>query len=210
MARATSKKLRQVVLDGTRTLVDPTTGEEFNVNQVCVTEADANFSKIWLANILTAVKDFSSASMEVLFWLVKETEQTKGTNTIHMTIREIADKTERSTYSVNKVLKVLESHDIIRRKIGVIFVNPDVVYKGNHGGRMNVLTVYKSMESAPAEDGNVRKRIERRSLALKRLSAQYEYIRNQLDEDLTLLTQQSLDEKEDLPDSDVSETSAAE
>jgi len=182
--KKTTKKLRQVALEGTKTLINPETGEKFEVGHVAVTESDANFSKIWIANILMAIEEFSSATMEILFWLVKKTESTKGTNTITMTIREIAAETGRSTYSVNKVLKVLERNDVVRRKTGVIFVNPDVVYKGTYQGRMNVLTTYKSVDNPPLEEDNINARLERRTLEFKRVAERYEYLRRLIESDL--------------------------
>lgn len=185
--KKTTKNVRRIALEGTKTLIDPQTGEEFRVNHMAVTEADSNFSKIWLANILVAVEEFGSASMSVLFWLVKKTEETKGNNTILMTIREIADEIGKSTQTVHKVLKVLEQNDVIRRKTGVIFVNPDVVYKGTHQGRMNVLTTYKSVDNPPLEEDDISARIERRTLELKRIAEQYEYLRKLIDSDLSQL-----------------------
>lgn len=185
--KKTTKKVRRVALEGTKTLIDPQTGEEFQVNHMAVTEADSDFSKIWLANILVAVEEFGSASMSVLFWLVKKTEETKGNNTIIMTIREIANEIGKSTQTVHKVLKILEQNDVIRRKTGVIFVNPDVVYKGTHGGRMNVLTTYKSVDSPPLEEDDIHARIERRTIELKRIAEQYQYLRKLIDGDLNQL-----------------------
>lgn len=187
----TTKPSRRVTLEGTKILVDPATGEEFRVGHMAVTDSDANFSKIWLANILVAVEEFGSASMSVLFWLVKKTEETRGNNTIYMTIREIAAEVGKSTQTVHKVLTILESNDVIRRKTGVIFVNPNVVYKGTHTGRMNVLTTYKAVENPPLEEDDLRARVERRALELKRISEQYDYVRKLMEADLDQLQKDS-------------------
>lgn len=180
----TTKKLKRVNLEGSKTLIDPNTGERFEVGHMAIAEADANFSKIWVANLLFAIEEFSSAAMEILFWLVKETEKTRGTNTIIMTIREVAEETGKSTQTIHRVLKILEKNDVIRRKTGVIIVNPEVVYKGTHQGRMNVLMSYKSVENAPLEEDDLEARIERRMIQLKRVSEQYEYLHNLLQKDM--------------------------
>ena len=180
----TTKRLKKVDLEGTKTLVDPETGERFEVGHMAITETDANFSKLWVANLLMAIEEFSSASMEILFWLVKKTEQTRGTNTIIMTIREIADETGKSTQTVHRVLKILERNDVIRRKTGVVIVNPDVVYKGTHQGRMNVLMTYKTVENLPAEEEDINARIERRTLKLQKIADQYDYTRRLLERDM--------------------------
>lgn len=187
----TTKKLKRINLEGTKTLIDPETGERFEVGHMAVTEADANFSKIWVANLLMAIEEFSSATMEILFWLVKKTEETRGTNTIIMTIREIAEETKRSTYSVNRVLKILERNDVIRRKTGVVIVNPEVVYKGTHQGRMNVLMTYRSVENPPLEEENIEARIDRRMAQLQRIGGQYEYLRRLVESDMEELQKRS-------------------
>ncbi|MCH2107181.1 MAG: replication/maintenance protein RepL [Planctomycetes bacterium] len=187
----TTKPSRRVALEGTKVLVDPATGEEFRVGHMAVTDADANFSKIWLANLLLAVEEFGSASMAVLFWLVKKTEETRGNNTIYMTIREIAAEVGKSTQTVHKVLRILETHDIIRRKTGVIFVSPEVIYKGTHTGRMHVLTTYKAVEKADLEEDDVRARVERRAQELKRISEQYDYVRKLMEADLDALEREA-------------------
>ena len=179
-----NKGPRRVSLEGSRQWMDLETGEVREVNQVSVEHTDINFSKIWLANILSAVNEFSSASMDILFWLVKRTEKTRGTNVIALTIREIAQETNRSTHSVNKVLKVLEKHDVIRRKTGHIFVNPDVVYKGTHGGRMDVLLTYKEIENPPLEDTDKQARIERLTRQLQRMSKNYKAVELELEREL--------------------------
>lgn len=193
---STTKKLKRINLEGTKTLVDPETGERFEVGHMAVTEADANFSKIWVANILMAIEEFSSASMELLFWLVKKTEETRGTNTIVMTIREIADETNKSTQTVHRVLKILERNDVIRRKTGVVIVNPEVVYKGTHQGRMNVLMSYKSVENPPLEEEDIEARIDRRMAQLQRIGGQYEYLRRLIESDMEELQSRSSENNE--------------
>ena len=193
----TTKKLKRINLEGTRTLIDPETGESFDVGQMAVTEADANFSKIWVANILMAIEEFSSASMELLFWLVKKTEETRGTNTIAMTIREIANETNKSTQTVHRVLKILERNDVIRRKTGVVIVNPEVVYKGTHQGRMNVLMTYRTVENPPLEEENIEARIDRRMAQLQRIGDQYEYLRRLIEGDMEELQQRNPEEAEE-------------
>lgn len=48
--------------------------------------------------------------------------------------------------TVIRTLNVLEKHDIIRRKVARVMVNPDVVFKGKNPARMEVLIKYSKFD----------------------------------------------------------------
>lgn len=193
----TTATFKGVKLEGQRTFVDKETGEEIQAEHVSVEVRDANFSKIWVMNILSAVNDLTSASLQLVMWLVEKTEKTKGNNVIMMTIRDIAEETGRSTQTVHKVLKVLEAHDVIRRRSGVIWVNPEVIYKGTHKGRMSVLTTYQSVETLNHEAiEDASSRIQRKTRTLQKLGELYRQAEADLTKELDLLSDENL---EDMP-----------
>lgn len=148
----TGRKLRAI---GTEIYINATTGELHEMNVVEVEERDANFLKLWVSSILTAVDELSSQRMKVVFWLVQEAGRNR--NVITKTTRELAEEIGISRTTVIDTLKVLERHDIIRRKTGVVFMSPEVVYKGSRQGRIEVLTRYRELpqyeeeEPTPAE-----------------------------------------------------------
>jgi len=141
-----TKKITRVV--GTQEYLNTTTGqiEEFQV--VETEERDANFQKIWLAHILSAIDEISNAKMKLLFFLIKEA--VKLDNIIPMTTDEISQQSGVSKATVVRTLQVLEKHDIIKRKTGVVMLNPNVVFKGSYGKRMNVLIKYYSLPEIDA------------------------------------------------------------
>lgn len=139
-----TKKTTRVV--GSQEYLNTTTGqiEEFQV--VEIEERDANFQKIWLGHILSAIDEISNAKMKLLFFLIKEAM--KLDNIIPMTTDEISQQSGVSKATVVRTLQVLEKYDIIKRKTGVVMLNPNVAFKGGYGKRMNVLVKYHNLPSS--------------------------------------------------------------
>lgn len=142
----TSRKIKTV---GTETYVNVNTGELHEMNVVEVEDRDANFMKLWVSSILSAIDELSNQRMKIVFWLVNEAG--KSRNVITKTTRELAEEIGVSRTTVVNTLQILESHDILRRKVGVIFMSPDVVYKGTRGGRLEVLTRYNKLGASKKE-----------------------------------------------------------
>ena len=172
---STSKKIKTV---GTETYVNVNTGELHEMNVVEVEDRDANFMKLWVSSILSAVDELSNQRMKIVFWLVNEAG--KSRNVITKTTRELADEIGVSRTTIVNTLQVLESHDILRRKTGVIFMSPDVVYKGTRGGRLEVLTRYKSLDAPKKEDESPEKHALRLSRRMNLLMKEMRKIEDEL------------------------------
>lgn len=145
---ASTKKLTRVV--GTEQYVNKTTGEIEEFQVVEIEERDANFQKIWVAHILSAIDEISNAKMRLLFFLIKEA--VKLDNIVPMTTDEISKKSGVSKATVVRTLQVLEKYNIIKRKTGVVMLNPNVIFKGGYGKRMNVLMKYYNLSEKEKED----------------------------------------------------------
>lgn len=52
-------------------------------------------------------------------------------NVVSSTIQEMADYTGISTKTIAQTLQKLEDANIIRRRVGVVMINPLILYKGN-------------------------------------------------------------------------------
>ena len=143
---ATAKKLK---IEGKRTYVDCETGELINCRVVRIVDADANFEKLWLGHILEAIDEIGNAKMKVLMFLLSNRD--KHTNSIITTNRKLAEATGISLDTVSRTLIALKKNKIITRTTGVIFLNPDVVFKGSRQHRMNVMIRYQHVESLDVE-----------------------------------------------------------
>lgn len=131
----------QFKISGTQWYVNRETGELFDAEVVELKQQDADFQKIWVAQILAAAEELSSSRLKLVMYLVAESA--KNQNMIDITIRELASRLKMSATTVTKTLQTLEKKNIITRRPGFIFVNPDIVYKGSHHRRMNILFRYE-------------------------------------------------------------------
>lgn len=140
MEKTTSRKVKVV---GKEEYIRAATGEIEEFQVVKISDVDANFSKIWLGHILSLIEEIGNAKMKVLSYLLEHRQP--ATNMVTKTIREIAKASNVSLDTVHRTLNALEKHGIVVRKTGVVFLNPNVIFRGTHGSRMKVLFEYTKM-----------------------------------------------------------------
>lgn len=140
---STSKKLKAI---SHRKMVDHETGEVFDVGHVVIEERDSNFEKIWLGHVCEAIEEIGSRKIDVLLYLFRTRD---NRNKVVAKLGEIAKGAGVSYDTVQKTLKALEDSKVIKRGYGYLTLNPDVIFKGGHSQRMNVLVTYKEMGEEP-------------------------------------------------------------
>jgi DNA-binding transcriptional regulator YhcF (GntR family) len=142
MSSNTTKKTQIV---GTETYMNHATGEIEEFNVIRIEDADFNFDKFWVSQLLTAIDEFGSQKIKLLMYLIQHRE--RSNNAILKTIRELAAETGISKDTISATLKILEAHGIVKRKTGVIFISPNVVFRGSHSNRRRILIEYSKAES---------------------------------------------------------------
>jgi DNA-binding transcriptional regulator YhcF (GntR family) len=143
----TSKKIRII---GTKQFLNPETNELEDFNVISQEEQDFNFDKLWIMQILLAIEEFGSQKMKLIMHLFSTRD--RGNNTVLKTVRELSEDTGINKNTINKTLEILKRNKIIKRKIGVIIINPDVIFKGGHNKRMNVLIQYRTISQNQQEE----------------------------------------------------------
>ena len=153
MAKTTRKKVKVI---GTETYINRDTGEIHEMQVVNIEERDANFHKIWLSHVIQAMDLIGNQKIRFAFWLM---EQMNSENQIIMTFRKMCDKSGMSNDTVTRTVKALvESNFLVKIQAGVYQVNPDMIFKGGKGSRMNVMLSYmdtraeNQSENTSAED----------------------------------------------------------
>lgn len=150
----TTRKAVKVV--GTSEYINRETGELEEFQVISIEERDAHFQKLWLSHVLEAVDEMGNAKMRIMLHLIAKRHP--ATNMLVQTYAEIAKETDTSIRTVTSTIQNLIKHDIIRKKQGtkgVLFLNPDVVFKGTRNGRLKVLIEYqewKNEENEPEEE----------------------------------------------------------
>jgi len=112
-----------------------------------IEERDANFSKLWLGHILQAIDEIGNAKMRILAYILAQRD--KQTNIVVKTYKEIAQGSGTSLRTVVATVSKLLEHDIVRQKPGtkgVLFINPNVVFKGGTSNRLKVLLEYRKLD----------------------------------------------------------------
>jgi hypothetical protein len=145
----TSKKISVI---GVKEFIDCETNEIRQMNVITQEDQDFNFEKFWFGQILYALEEFGSKKLKLLMHLLQTRD--KGNNTVIKTVRELATETGISKETVNATLQILETNKIIKRKIGVIFISPDVIFKGGHNKRMNILIQYRDVSRNEQSEKN--------------------------------------------------------
>ncbi len=139
-----SSQSKKTKIVGTEQYINATTGtiEDFQV--IRIEDADFNFDKFWVSQLLTAIDEFGSQKIKLLMWLIQNRE--RSNNAIIKTTRELEAETGISRNTILQTLKILEAHGIVKRKTGVIFISPDVVFRGTHNNRRRILLEYRKAE----------------------------------------------------------------
>lgn len=140
--KTTTFKKTKVI--GKQELLNRTTGEVIECDVVEFEDRDANFEKIWLGHVLSAIEEIGTAKIKVLSYLMKH--KSPADNTVIATQESIAEKCGVSRQTVHATLRALEKHEIISKHKdvkGVYMLNPNVIFKGTRGKRMNILLTYR-------------------------------------------------------------------
>lgn len=163
-SRTTTRKLKVL---GTETYINQRTGELTDMSVVEVEDRDFNFHKLWLSNILNAIDLIGNKKVKLAFWII---ENLNKDNQLIATQRKIMERVNKdkedkkdkvSIQTVNETLQTLvKAKFLIKESSGVYSVNPDVIYKGSRGNRMNILMKYRTTEHQNEQE-NLAKRTKK-------------------------------------------------
>jgi DNA-binding transcriptional regulator YhcF (GntR family) len=140
-----SNQSKKTQIVGTETYMNRTTGEIEEFNVIRIEDTDFNFDKFWVSQLLTAIDEFGNQKIKLLMYLIENRE--RSNNAIIKTTRELEAETGISRNTILQTLKILEKHGIIKRKTGVIFISPEVVFRGSHNNRRRILLDYRKAEN---------------------------------------------------------------
>lgn len=147
--QTTSKRVKVI---GTEQWKNPHTGEIEDFQVVRMEDRDFNFHKVWMQAIISSLDLIGNQKTKLAFWIVANLDKE---NKLAYTQRQIAEKSGISIETVNRTIKALIDCNFLRRRNGGCYVvNPEVLFKGNRNGRLNVLLQYQNLEGA--NDSNVK------------------------------------------------------
>jgi DNA-binding Lrp family transcriptional regulator len=127
---------------GVETYMNTGTGELIDLPKFKIEGGDINFEKAWIWHLCDAYELVGNKSVEILNFLV---EHRDNNNLVLISQRALADEVGVSTTTVSKIMKKLKSHDIISMPQQSVYrINPEMMWKGTHKARMQVLYEYKN------------------------------------------------------------------
>lgn len=131
------------------TWVNQETGEVRQVQEIEVKATDKGFDKVWLGMILAILDIIGSKKINVIKYLLENRSRTE--NTITVSQHKIAKDVGVSIQTVNETMKKLETADFIHRIVpGHYRINPAVIWRGSHMGRMAIMAKFSEEKAARA------------------------------------------------------------
>lgn len=171
-AQQTSKKVKFV---GTQSYINANTGEIIDMEVSQIEERDFNFSKVWMRNFIAALDIVGNKKTKLCYWII---ENINKENMLIGTLRDISKRTNTSLETVRLTMDILLDADFLRRKSqGVYIVNPNIVFKGGRGSRLNVLNQYNSN---PKEELSDEVKLKNLLNTIKELTAEVEKLQQKI------------------------------
>jgi len=126
-------------------IVDPETGEKEDVYTISEKSTmDNYFTKVWLTNILQALDMIGNKKIDVVNYILEN--RNESNNRLVATQKEIAEAVGCTRQTVSKVIVALRNSDFVRTKPGIVYINPNMAFRGGHKKRMYILHEYEQIE----------------------------------------------------------------
>lgn len=138
----TTKKQKFV---GFKELIDAETGEVIPVQLNEIEDRDFNFHKVWLRMFIEGLDGIANKKMKLAFWII---DHLNKENQLIYTFKRMAEETGLSENTVILTMKELQKGNppfLKKLQSGVYVVNPEILYKGNHRGRMGIIYQFGEM-----------------------------------------------------------------
>lgn len=147
MMQTTGKKVKVV---GTQQYINANTGTVETMQVTSIEDRDFNFHKIWMRNFIATIDLVGNQKTKVAFWII---DNLNRDNQLLYTYRQIAEKSKVSLDTVRLTMGILLDSDFLRKATnGCYIVNPEIVFKGQRGSRINVLNQFSSAEHVEMSD----------------------------------------------------------
>lgn len=122
--------------------------EEFAVMRA--TQADWNFDKLWLFKLVELLDLVGNSKVRVLVWML---ENRDSENRIIATQDAIAEGSGVSRRTVSRLLGEMREENLISSpQNGIYRLTPDLIWKGSHPSRMNILMQFHKEAEAPENE----------------------------------------------------------
>ncbi len=137
-------KENNVLYAGSDEWVNSRTGEVIKANQI-IKKTDRNgFMITYLSAIINLIESLGNRKMQVVKYILENMD--KSTNTLIITNRELAEKSQVSLDTVVKTISILKKAKIITTRTGAIMITPELVHKGTKSKEQYLLTKFQEFD----------------------------------------------------------------
>ncbi|ECR3422515.1 replication/maintenance protein RepL [Enterococcus faecalis] len=120
-----SNKRYGATYKGKEKYINKNTGEVLEVDKLYRKQIQGNFVKTYIKGLVMMLDVVGKSKLKVVNFLLDNLRLSD--NKLIATIREIAESTKTSPTTVTDTLKTLEKGNIIKRRTGVIMLNPEIL-----------------------------------------------------------------------------------
>jgi DNA-binding Lrp family transcriptional regulator len=133
--------------------IDADTGELYEVPVIMhYDKGHKDFEMIFYGHFLDILNDLGNKKIQILQYIVKN--KSKSENLFVGTVRDIAKALNISIPTVHSTIVLLEDKGAIKRRTGVIYIDPDLVSDGRFKDR--IMHVYHSIDEETEEEKKAR------------------------------------------------------
>ncbi|MFF7090745.1 MULTISPECIES: replication/maintenance protein RepL [Actinomycetes] len=129
---------------GKQTLLDHDTGELIEVDKIYRKQVEGNFVKAYIKGLVMMLDVVGGGKLKVVNYLLDNLRLSD--NKLVATTREIAETTGVSTKTVTETLKMLRKGNIIKRRTGVLMLNPQILLRGDDEKHKYLLVEFEQFD----------------------------------------------------------------
>lgn len=131
--------------------VNKRTGEVRTIDEFeRTTGRTERFMITYLAEIISLIDSLGNQKMKVVKYLL--THMDKSTNTLIITTKELAKKSDVGYNTVIETLKTLDAAGIIQRRTGAVMINPRLVNNKRASGEATMMVRYSEFQQEERTD----------------------------------------------------------
>lgn len=120
------------------------TGEVIETNEIIKKAPRNGFMITYLTSIINLIDTLGNKKMQVVKYILSNMD--KSTNTLLITVRELAKKSGVSLQTASETLILLEKSKIIIRRTGAIMIHSNLVHRGDESKEKFLLARFKDFK----------------------------------------------------------------
>ena len=137
------------VYKGSQRLIDEQSGEVIEVDKLYRKQTSGNFHKAYILQLISMMDMIGGKKFKVVNYILDNIHWSN--NTLIATTRELVQATGVSKQTVITTLKTLEKGNIIKRKTGVLMLNPELLMRGDDQKQKYLLLEFGNFEQEANE-----------------------------------------------------------